>query len=252
MNPWDMRTTWTVLTGLLIAGAVAGAYAQDDPAPKIPAPDFTGMAKHKVADVIDGNTVSVEIDGKPTVICLIGVDTPESAMPSGRHAARFLENLLTGESVYLVQEPGRERDFDGHKLAYLYRAPHGRLVNLEIVRQGYGRVYAKIPFEHMALFAHYERAAREAKKGVWGPDGAGSFTSRSAGKPPPPALTPRSEKPPADVSADDSDGDTTVYATRTRTKYHRGSCSYLRKSKIPVSLKQARERSLKPCSRCKP
>ena len=31
-------------------------------------------------------------------------------------------------------------------------------------------------------------------------------------------------------------GDTTVYVTKTGEKYHVGSCSYLRQSKIPISL----------------
>ena len=44
----------------------------------------------------------------------------------------------------------------------------------------------------------------------------------------------------------------TVYITRTGTKYHRGSCSYLKKSKIPISLKDAKAQGYTPCSRCRP
>ena len=42
-----------------------------------------------------------------------------------------------------------------------------------------------------------------------------------------------------------------VYVTRTGKKYHRESCSYLRKSKIPMSLSKARGQ-YGPCSRCRP
>ena len=42
-----------------------------------------------------------------------------------------------------------------------------------------------------------------------------------------------------------------VYVTRTGKKYHRASCSYLRKSKIPISLSEARGQ-YGPCSRCRP
>jgi hypothetical protein len=44
----------------------------------------------------------------------------------------------------------------------------------------------------------------------------------------------------------------TVYATRTGKKYHRATCGYLRQSKIPVSLKDAKARGLTACSVCKP
>lgn len=43
-----------------------------------------------------------------------------------------------------------------------------------------------------------------------------------------------------------------VYITKTGKKYHRGSCRHLRKSKIKVSLDDAKERGYKPCKVCKP
>jgi hypothetical protein len=43
----------------------------------------------------------------------------------------------------------------------------------------------------------------------------------------------------------------TVYVTRTGEKYHRGSCRYLRKSRIPISLTDAK-RDYGACSVCKP
>lgn len=45
--------------------------------------------------------------------------------------------------------------------------------------------------------------------------------------------------------------DTTVYITDTGEKYHRSSCRYLSKSKIPISLSEAKK-SYDPCSVCKP
>lgn len=46
--------------------------------------------------------------------------------------------------------------------------------------------------------------------------------------------------------------DIIVYITRTGKKYHRAGCSYLRKSSIPISLKDAKSRGYTPCSRCNP
>ena len=48
-----------------------------------------------------------------------------------------------------------------------------------------------------------------------------------------------------------TDAAATVYIARTGKKYHRGSCSYLRYSKMPISLTDAK-RQYSPCSVCKP
>ena len=43
----------------------------------------------------------------------------------------------------------------------------------------------------------------------------------------------------------------TVYITKTGKKYHRGTCRYLKKSKIAISRKKAMKR-YQPCKVCKP
>ena len=44
----------------------------------------------------------------------------------------------------------------------------------------------------------------------------------------------------------------TVYITKTGKKYHRATCRYLSRSKIPISLKDAKANGYTPCSVCKP
>jgi hypothetical protein len=44
---------------------------------------------------------------------------------------------------------------------------------------------------------------------------------------------------------------TTVYVTKTGKKYHVGTCQYLSKSKIAISLTEAKK-LYTPCSVCKP
>ena len=44
----------------------------------------------------------------------------------------------------------------------------------------------------------------------------------------------------------------TVYTTNTGGKYHTSVCSYLRKSKIPISLGDAVAQGLEPCAKCHP
>jgi competence protein ComEC len=65
--------------------------------------------------------------------------------------------------------------------------------------------------------------------------------------PPVPATKPGSSAPP--VAAETQN--VTVYVTNTGAKYHRDGCRYLSKSKIAISLEDAR-RSYGPCSVCNP
>jgi DNA-entry nuclease len=55
------------------------------------------------------------------------------------------------------------------------------------------------------------------------------------------------------AAADDAAAATTyVYITNTGKKYHRGDCRYLKKSKIKVTLEDAKRRGYTPCKVCKP
>lgn len=215
---------------VLIAFAFAAQVGAQDAVPS-PAEDFSKDTAFPIEKVVDGDTVIIQRDGKSVPVRLIGVDTPETMHPQksaeafGQEASAFARNLLLGESVYLRDDEGKERnDGYGHLLAYLYRAPDGLFVNLEIVRQGYGRTLTRFPFQHMELFQHYERQAHKAAKGLWGQ----------------PAAEP-----------DDPEGAVTVYSTRTGKKYHREGCRWLSKSKIPLSLTEAKKR-YSPCFVCEP
>lgn len=57
--------------------------------------------------------------------------------------------------------------------------------------------------------------------------------------------------PTADIE-EIEDEDDIVYITKSGSKYHTEDCIYLKKSKIPVLLKQALREGKQPCSRCCP
>jgi phage baseplate assembly protein gpV len=46
--------------------------------------------------------------------------------------------------------------------------------------------------------------------------------------------------------------DTTVYITNSGGKYHSSGCQYLKKSKIPIGLSDAKDQGYSPCSKCGP
>ena len=225
--------------------AVPPGLADDDTAPAIPPKDFTDAPQNVVVRVVSGDTVIVRIDGKAQRIGLIGVEASPLSTSAGRTSSQFLENLLKGEKVY-VERPADQPDTDefGRQPAYLYRAPDGLFVNLEMVRQGYATVADKSAFEHKKLFEHYADKAKLYKKGVWRPaaDGANEVAKVEG--------TDTSSKEKSQSSA--SDEDTIVYITPSGKKYHRDDCYHLRKNRIPISLAEAKRRGYEPCSHCKP
>ena len=137
-----------------------------------PREDFSGDKAYRVQKVVDGDTIRIDYNGRSERVRLIGVDTPEMNDPkkdvraSAKRANAFTKKLLRKKTVYLRFDEDR-RDRYNRLLAYVYRAPDGLFVNLELVRLGYGYALVKYPFKHKDLFQHYEAQARQARRGLW-------------------------------------------------------------------------------------
>ena len=61
-----------------------------------------------------------------------------------------------------------------------------------------------------------------------------------------PAASPQAAQPAVDPQT------VTVYVTKTGKKYHREGCRSLSRSKIPMTLKEAKAKGYTPCSTCRP
>lgn len=127
----------------------------------------------KVTRVVDGDTIKVKIGGKTETVRLIGVDTPESVHPNkpveyfAEEASAFTKRMAQGQQVRLEDDPQcTNRDRYGRLLRYVH-LPSGKMLNAEIIRQGYGFAYTKYPFSRMDEFRKLERKAREKRKGLW-------------------------------------------------------------------------------------
>ena len=62
----------------------------------------------------------------------------------------------------------------------------------------------------------------------------------------------QTENPPTDSQEAVITAGTTVYLTKSGSKFHRDGCSSLSKSKIAISYEDAVARGFEPCGRCKP
>jgi micrococcal nuclease len=143
------------------------AGGDDDPAPP---PAKTDTAR--VARVVDGDTVEIELDGGIDRLRYIGVDTPETVKPGapvecfGPEAHEFNEELVDGKTVRLDFDAER-RDVYGRLLAYVHVGD--TFVNEELVRRGYATTLTIAPNDRYAdRFAELERKASAAGVGLWG------------------------------------------------------------------------------------
>lgn len=146
---------------------------------------------YRVVNVSDGDTIQVDMNGKLETIRFVGVDTPETHDPRkqvqcfGKSASEYTKNLIGHNPVRLEADPlSSNRDRYGRLLRYVY-LPDARLVQAEIIKNGYGFAYTSFPFTKSAEFKKYQDEAMQAKRGLWGTcnpttNDKGGFTSNPA------------------------------------------------------------------------
>ncbi len=128
---------------------------------------------YRVTKFDDGDTIAVDMNGKQETVRFIGVDTPETHDPRkavqcfGQAAAGFTKTLIGTDQVRLEADPlSTNRDRYDRLLRYVY-LPDGRLLEAEIIREGYGFAYLSFPFTKSDEFRALQDQAREAKRGLW-------------------------------------------------------------------------------------
>lgn len=126
----------------------------------------------RVVRVNDGDTVTVSIDRHRQKIRLIGIDAPElGQQPWGERAKRHLQDILSSSRSVSLEHDVERRDKYGRLLAYI-RTADGRMVNAEMLRDGYAVLFTFPPnVKHVNEFTSSQRQAREKKLGIWGKDG---------------------------------------------------------------------------------
>jgi hypothetical protein len=131
-----------------------------------------------------------------TRLRLMGVDG------AGKETTRLLEKLLKGKSVYVEYEPGkRPGEGEDRAPAYLFRAPDGLFINLELITRGYARTTTQTPFQFSALFLDREQEASAKGLGLWANDRPSANDAKVASSPPAQTSTvKRRPKRPANAS----------------------------------------------------
>ena len=154
---------------LLAAGYFANTYIE--PPPKVAGTVSPGY--YRVIKVEDGDTITIDMDGTQERVRFIGVDTPETQDPRkpvqcfGLAASNFTKELIGDQNVRLESDPlSDNRDRYNRLLRFVY-LPDGRLVQVEIIKQGYGFAYTSFPFSKSEEFLAYQRDAINHNLGLW-------------------------------------------------------------------------------------
>ena len=138
-------------------GEAAPASYRDAGEPDLSRFELVGQ----VTEVIDGDSVEIQVDGSTYTVRLFGIDTPEHGQSHGNVAARALSRKLDRRQVGVNIE---DIDSYGRLVGTVYY--RGENVNLSMVAEGHGWWYRQYaPANHALRDA--EAAAREAGLGLW-------------------------------------------------------------------------------------
>ena len=127
-----------------------------------------------VIEVVDGDTILVDLDGERYRVRYIGVDTPETHHPTdgadywGFEASEANRSLVREGQTVVMQRDISETDIYGRLLRYVF--VEDVLVNAELVRMGLARVLFYEPdilYKHEIMEAEAEAKAND--RGVYGP-----------------------------------------------------------------------------------
>jgi len=141
-------------------GAWAGAHGAGAPT----------VLVGQVVDVIDANTILVNLGERSETVRYIGISSQENRRPPGPEAvpgdAVQANRQLVARQQVRMELDTLERDRDGRLLAYVYVAD--KMVNAELVRRGSAEVMTIQPnVRHRDLFVTLEQEARDNRRGLW-------------------------------------------------------------------------------------
>lgn len=172
----DSGASTTTASGPLGASAVGG-----------PSRPYDAEGPYPVVDVVDGDTLKVDIAGETTTVRVIGIDTPETRDPRkpvqcfGREASARAEALLTDQQVWLSTDPTQDRvDRYDRLLAHVW-LPDSRSFEWVMIADGFAHEYTyDLPYRHQGDYEDAERQARDTGRGLWAPDTCSGDTTVAA------------------------------------------------------------------------
>lgn len=131
----------------------------------------------RVTRVIDGHTITVEMDGAEHTVRYIGVQPPAFGEPFYETAIAANEFWLSGQEVELEAD-ARDTDQQGRLLRYVW--VNEAMVNLNLVGVGFARAAdSGRNNRYAAVFQRVEQNARAQGLGIWSGEANAPLVSAS-------------------------------------------------------------------------
>lgn len=129
---------------------------------------------YRVIHVVDGDTFSINVNGREATVRMLGVNTPESVKKNspiecyGKESFKVTHDLLLRRYVRLETSPNREdKDKYGRYLMYVYR-DDGLSINEYLLRNGYAReMTVGRPYSLQRKYRELQTEAKEKRLGLW-------------------------------------------------------------------------------------
>ncbi|TCS95712.1 thermonuclease family protein [Hazenella coriacea] len=159
-----------LLVGLLLLGGCSEEVDSKETAAK----KITGIQQTAtVIEVIDGDTIKVEIEGRKESVRFLLIDTPETnhpklgEQPFGQEAKRFVKEMLPKGTKITYEKDVSDRDKYGRLLGYIYVGDQS--VQEALLERGLARV-AYIYEPNVKYVDEYRAIQKQAQKkgvGIW-------------------------------------------------------------------------------------
>ena len=177
---WSLALTAAVLAGCGDSGSVEPAESLniqslvDTTTDTAERHDVRKFEKYELQEVIDGDTIRINYDGKSEKIRFLLIDTPETnheklgEQPFGPEAKAFLKELLKDEKHVYIEFDVSYRDKYKRLLAYIY-TEQGISIQEELLKNGLARVaYIYDPnTKHVDWFKDVQKQAQKQAIGIW-------------------------------------------------------------------------------------
>ncbi|HSU80090.1 MAG TPA: thermonuclease family protein [Candidatus Angelobacter sp.] len=163
------------LVGLVLCFLFLGACRSGPQMVHLNPPSLSqkNVIRVSVLQVVDGDTIKVNLNGREETVRVLLIDTPEThhpklgIQPYGPEASAETNRLLDNKQVTLELAENQGRDKYGRLLAYLFVG--GESVEVDLLKKGLARVAYVIPpnTKYLKTYNLAEAIAKRARLGVW-------------------------------------------------------------------------------------
>jgi micrococcal nuclease len=127
----------------------------------------------RLVDIIDGDTIKVQVNGKVETVRYLLIDTPESKNPKNcvqlyaKEAFFRNSELVKSGKLTMEFDQRNTRDSYGRLLAYVY--VDGVSIQGTLLKDGYARMAYIInpPYKYLEQFKEDENLAKRKKVNIW-------------------------------------------------------------------------------------